>query len=79
MLGKLLTSVAFLSVGLFNFVAAAPTGVSPGKLHTLHLVTKHAHCFIALAIPTSGKYRIQNAATGFFIDDLNSNQGGCAC
>ncbi|KAK7692838.1 hypothetical protein QCA50_004473 [Cerrena zonata] len=57
MFEKLLTSAAFLSVGLFNLAAAAPTGVSP-----------------ALAIPTSGKYRIQSAVTGFFIDDLNSNQ-----
>lgn len=75
MFGKLLTTVALLGIGLLNAAAGAPSSVSPGTSQHNRLICLHSHRVLAVAIPTSGKYRIQNAATGLFMDDPNSNQG----
>ena len=75
MFGNLAVSLTFLGAGLLSLLAnpasASPGQSSPNASNCCHSLNGSP----VRIMPAAGKYRIQNVATGLFLDAFNANQG----
>ena len=75
MFGNFAVSLTFLGAGLLSLLAnpasASPGQSSPNASNCCHSLNGS----LVRIMPAAGKYRIQNVATGLFLDALNANQG----
>lgn len=75
MFGNFAVSLTFLGAGLLSLLAN-PASASPGQSSSNAGNFCHSlNDSLVRIMPAAGKYRIQNVATGLFLDALNANQG----